>query len=217
MNMNKTLLISSLFFILLSGLLTIVFSSTLYLMMGWNMLLAVISLFLIFLFNKSTNRYLKIIILLLWILFFPNTFYLITDLIHIARFNFFEQANYSSYFVKNIEGYIFIIFILFGTVISLRIGLESLNEYIIYNIENKILKISNFIIVLCISLLSSIGIFIGRFLRFNSWDILSPLNLMSKVIKEIDSFAIAFILLFTIVHLVIICYDQYKRGVVWKK
>lgn len=217
MQSKLILFMLSTFFVFLSIVLTFVFKSTLYLMMGWNMVLSIMTLLIILAFIKVSNKYLRFLLVVLWILFFPNTFYFITDLIHIARFEFFDQLNYSNFFVKNIEGYTFLVFILLGTLISLKIGLESLNEFLIYNIENKLLKLSNFLILFSISFLSSTGIYIGRFLRFNSWDVLNPLYLIRSFLKDIDSYTFAFVSLFTIAHLVIIYYDQHERGLLWKK
>ena len=181
------------------------------------MVLAAITLVIVVLFIKVESRLLKLILFFIWILFFPNTFYFITDLIHISRFDFFDQVNYSVVFLKNLEGYIFIIFILFGTYISVKMGLESLNLLIIYNIENKIIKIPEFILVIIISFLSSVGIYIGRFLRFNSWDVLKPWKLMESIVSDTSVFTLIFIMLFTLTHLFLIYFDQKERGFLWKK
>ena len=48
--------------------------------------------------------------------------------------------------------------------------------------------------------LSSIGIYIGRFLRFFSWDILNPFRVINEFFQSFDVFALMFILLFIVIQ-----------------
>lgn len=131
-----------------------------YLYLLWNIFLAFIpyfiSLMLVDFYQKKINKILLIIIFVLWLLFIPNSHYLITDFIHLGN-------------VKHAP-IIFDAFLLFSSsLVGLFFGLFSLGhiDYILrdkFSIK-KTEWIMNFLIILI-----GFGMYLGRFLRFNSWD-----------------------------------------------
>jgi uncharacterized membrane protein len=52
-------------------------------------------------------------------------------------------------------------------------------------------------------LLTGLAIYVGRFLRFNSWDVLLPWRLLAKLFSQFDGFALQFTLLMAGVTLAI--------------
>ena len=56
--------------------------------------------------------------------------------------------------------------------------------------------------MIAISLLNGYGVYIGRFLRLNSWDILHPVFLIQKLLGNIDRFTIVFSLMIAVFYLV---------------
>ena len=108
--------------------------------------------------QKNPGRYILIgALIFMWLLFFPNAPYVITDFIHL-----YPKADIPFWF----DG----ILIFFFAMTSLNAGLMSL--YFIHEALNKIFtrKISWLFIGL-FSALSGYGIYIGRFLRWHSKDL----------------------------------------------
>ena len=140
--------------------------------------------------------------IILWLLFFPNSVYMVTDFIHISSDKFkwiIEVEKYSPKTViysNEIMVWAKLLVIGIGFFFALLVGLESL--YIFeQNIRKKSSKVVCYLVILVVALLSGIGVYIGRFLRFNSWDIIfSPIQLLKQVVG-IDGFAVQFILIFT--------------------
>lgn len=149
------------------------------------------------------------------VVFFPNSVYMITDFIHISNDKFMwivevERHSLDSGVVygRDIIIWAKLLIIGIGFIFALLVGLESF--YIFeQNLKEVTSKGLSFTGVLLVSLLSGIGVYIGRFLRFNSWDILfNPIQLIKQIVISIDSFSIQFVTTFTI--FIIGCYILYK-------
>lgn len=115
------------------------------------------------------------LILFSWLAFLPNSFYIITDLVHVVRsagnLFYFDLLLISSFAVTGF----------FLGLLSL-IQVENLFQKL--NFKNKITSA----IVLLVCFLNGFGIYIGRVLRFNSWDILSnPIELFTTLFYELFS------------------------------
>jgi uncharacterized membrane protein len=107
---------------------------------------------------------------MLWLLFFPNSAYIITDLFH-----FYERPPIAPWYD---------LILLFSTAINgLIAGFISLTEvenWLKKQVDTKYIQpILGFIL-----LLSSFGIYLGRYLRFNSWDIIIHPFRLSKGIAS---------------------------------
>lgn len=131
----------------------------------WNLFLAwipyVISSCLI---KKDTsiNRFIPLFIL--WLLFFPNAPYLVTDILHIASR------------VSPLLWYDSLLFFFFGW-IGLLLGILSL-AHIHQYFKNHFSYVVSEIIIFAVCLISSFGIYLGRFERWNSWDVfINPFQL----------------------------------------
>lgn len=100
-----------------------------------------------------------IVLLIVWLLFFPNAPYMITDVFH------YEKRFPVPFWYD-------LILVIMGAWNGLILGMASL-----MNVEKFLasqLKPGWVIVCEYVSLvLCSYGIFIGRFLRFNSWDVVS--------------------------------------------
>ena len=179
----------------------------LYAMLSWNVLLAVLPLFFVGKAVETVGQRKigwSIIWMFLWLFFFPNSVYMVTDFIHISNEKFMwmiEVERYSSdagvVYSNDIMVWAKLFVIGMGFFFSILVGLESfyIFEQIIRKKYSKIICYSG---ILVVGLLTGIGVYIGRFLRFNSWDILfNPLQLLKQV-AGMDGFAIQFIIAFTI-------------------
>ncbi len=132
----------------------------------WNLFLAWIPYIISLYFIKKDipiNHFVPFFIL--WLLFFPNAPYLVTDVFHIA----------SS--LSPLLWYDSLLFFFFGW-IGLLMGMLSLfniHQYLKAHLTHSVSEL----IIFAICFISSFGIYLGRFERWNSWDIfINPLELM---------------------------------------
>ncbi|MEY4519127.1 MAG: hypothetical protein RLZZ499_1726 [Cyanobacteriota bacterium] len=130
----------------------------------WNLFLAFIPLLLSFyLFRPPVMRnILWWTLLLIFMAFLPNAPYILTDSIHIIELS---QENYPNWAIILILIPQYILFICLGFE-AYVISLVKLELYLTNYIAQKYLILVNAIAhSLCI-----VGVYLGRFERFNSWD-----------------------------------------------
>lgn len=109
-----------------------------------------------------------------WLLFLPNSFYLITDFVHLHH-------NSTPQFIFD-----FILLSSF-TVAGFYSGITSI-VHIHKLLQMKYSILNSWLMVISICYLSSFGIYLGRILRFNSWDILSnPITLFDNALKSFQN------------------------------
>jgi uncharacterized membrane protein len=128
--------------------------------------------------------------------FFPNAFYLFTDFIHLGGTFFFFRADpyVPVEYVREWVDWLRVVHIALGAVIG---GLAGICAYARFKqtIRSKAPRLVRFLPAML--LLSAVGIYIGRFLRFNSWDLLfRPWAVLAGVWNDLDGFAFLFILFF---------------------
>lgn len=131
-----------------------------------------------------------------WLLFFPNAPYLVTDLMHL------------SYLGGNLLWYDTLMFATFALT-GLVLGYVSLR--LVQGVVARYLGVwGSWVFVVGALLLSSYGIYVGRFLRWNSWDLfVSPLSLvrdMAGSLFELRTFTVTLSLaiLFTATYAVLV-------------
>ena len=153
----------------------------------WNMTLALISYdaaVLTLLFKKQKWTY--PLLFLLGLLFFPNTFYMITDLIHMTWVA--DVLSKPSVFLLFLA---FVSSILFG----IFCGMES--WYVIKE-RWKLNWYLDLLLTAVLSAVSSLAIYIGRYDRLNSWDLLlHPQLVIQKLLQTLQPDRLPFILGFT--------------------
>ncbi|MGE5249564.1 MAG: DUF1361 domain-containing protein [Bacteroidota bacterium] len=130
----------------------------------WNLFLAWIPFVLSYTaYVLSWRRYLLYLLIpvtaFLWLLFFPNAPYILTDLQHLAR----ESQNTPLWYD--------VIMLVWFSWTGLLLGLVSL--YFMHEIVHRTFgRAAGWAFVIIVSALSSFGVYLGRFGRFNSWDFL---------------------------------------------
>ena len=163
----------------------------------WNCFLSAASLIIYCIFRFFYNKEKKlgaIFFLGLWILFLPNAFYMLTDLKYISQFdiNAFSEPIFPEYFWKS---WAFTFALVYTVLASVAFGFVAINDF-----EKTVLakhsRIVKEIAVIIIMLLSGLGIYIGRFPRVNSWDILRPAWLLKEIIPYLNKEGMIFDLLF---------------------
>ena len=123
-----------------------------YIYMNWNLFLGLLSLLFAWLFFKKTGgKIFSLVWFILWLGFLPNAPYILTDFIHIADVGPKEILWYDG-------------LMLFGyALVGILSWLHSVN--MVYQ------SISSKIFIPAVSLLSAFGIYLGRYVRFNTWDV----------------------------------------------
>lgn len=139
----------------------------------WNLFLAWIPFAISGLFKKIVNadKWRQVIVFITWILFFPNALYIVTDLIHLE-----QETSVPKWYDA---------VLLFSSsaigVIMAFVSLLRIEKFLAFKFNRRMVEF----IVFAILFLGSFGVYLGRFLRWNSWDIVSnPLGLLSSVAQR---------------------------------
>lgn len=168
----------------------------------WNCFLAVVPLYCGMFaeyFIIRNKKLLTVIFSAVWLLFFPNSLYMLTDFKYISSFTMENWDNYQS-IGYNIINWIFLADLVVSIFCGVLFGMISL--YIMQNlVRERFSRLKTALFVVFVMLLSSFGIYIGRFPRLNSWDVLRPWFLIEKIMSSITVFTVFFVLYFTILSL----------------
>jgi len=162
--------------------------------MTWNLFLAWIPLFFIkWVWEQERVRpipfFLLVVYFVVWLLFFPNAPYIITDIKHLRRVS------------ENILWYDTLMLFLFA-VSGFLTGLYSIR--IVYRIiTHRWNPLLAWFIIGGSMFLSGFGIFLGRYGRWNSWDIVTrPYELSKGIFQSMQdplaikhTFAFSFVLM----------------------
>lgn len=147
-----------------------------YIFLPWNLFLAFVPYYITNLIKRNVgvieNRFKLLMALMVWLLFIPNSFYIITDLFHFIH-------------VRSAPKWFDLLLIFSFAWNGILAGLISLRqvETIISFVKGKGYSV---IIVATVMWLSGLGIYIGRFLRYNSWDVITdPFSLAVDIIDLI--------------------------------
>lgn len=143
--------------------------------LNWNLFLAWIPVFLALYAEKKDSFITVSAISMLWLLFFPNAPYIITDLVHLTP----QGGNLYWHHQIMIFSYAFV---------SLACGLLSL--YWMQRVWTRVFsqRISFWAGFASIGL-SGYGIFLGRIERLNSWDLfVHPFSLVRLILHSARSF-----------------------------
>jgi uncharacterized membrane protein len=136
----------------------------------WNLFLAIVPLKLALWFRKvfrqkSIRHPHSVSLLFVWLIFFPNSPYIITDLIHIANSTGVIPVWYDALMIFSFA------------MCGVYAGFLSL--YIIYrSIKSTLAYLHGIAFPAALFLLSAYGIYLGRILRWNSWDLVTRPHLV---------------------------------------
>ena len=201
--MNKILKKYSFIILLYIIILLVIYPK--YYFLIWNIFLAYIPFLLSFI--KIKNKFFKCINNLIALVFFPNVIYLFTDLIHISVMKYYVKDTQGIRYIMNFTNWIRLSLIFVAVLIAIKLSYISLNNFIVdYRFKH--------VIYVFISILTGVAVYIGRFIRLNSWDlILNPFNTLIIIFKNINSETIQYIILFAIIQYIvlIIMKDEYKK------
>jgi uncharacterized membrane protein len=197
---NPTFILACLF-VVMSFILGMSLSNGLIIFLSWNMMLAmivyVLSVLIVILHKKKIHKIWIILAIFLYIIFFPNSFYIITDFIHFENYNFFSM--YPNVYELDIYDWYVFFDIVVGALIALKLGILSIAH--IKAILSEKLNDYEYMILTALFVLSSIGIYLGRFIRLNSWNIFDLSYIFNGIFEHLRFFMM-FVLLFTIIHMI---------------
>jgi uncharacterized membrane protein len=98
-----------------------------------------------------------------WLLFFPNAPYILTDLTHLTTRYYGLYGQYGHFWVD-------LMLILLCALTGLVLGFVSL--YLMQSVVARMLgRPASWLFIATVAALSGFGIYLGRFMRFNSWDV----------------------------------------------
>lgn len=154
--------------LLLIGL-RVVWTGTLrFAFLSWNLFLAVLPLLFSYLLGRARDRRVAFGLAALWLLFFPNAAYLLTDIVHLRR--------------QDSPRYWLDLVLLFtagayGVYIGLR-SLRQVEDWYGQWLKGPLKAILTFVLLLgC-----GYGMYLGRVERWNSWDVVAqPLSLLQDI------------------------------------
>jgi len=172
-NRQTVLLKMLIIFCLAFSILRLVFTgSAFYFFLIWNLFLAYIpwavSKYALKRFISLRPKTIIPFLLLIWLLFFPNTLYILTDLFHLGQ-------------TTAMPMWFDLILILSFAWTGLVFGFFSL-----WNIEkivaNYLSPKATAFVSYSLLFIGSFGVYIGRYLRWNSWDLfINPIKLFSSL------------------------------------
>lgn len=181
MSLQKRILLPVLFTLLLLAVRIFITGQLTYIFLAWNLLLAWVPFAISIKLEecKNISRWKTFLLLFLWLLFLPNAPYIITDFLHLRQ--------------RAPVPYWYDVLLLFSAAFNgLMLGLMSLQKTEIF----LVLKFGNrksALIILLSFFLCAFGIYIGRFLRWNSWDIITnpgeiAEDIFDRLINPLDHF-----------------------------
>lgn len=127
---------------------------------AFNLVLAFIPVVLTMILTKRLNKFLRILLLLFWFLFLPNTIYLVSDI------QYLPIQFYYSDFPQKIA-----LLVQYGTVIFFGFityfySLKPLEQEIS---KNKNFKTNKLVIITSFNMIIAFGVTLGKFIRIHSW------------------------------------------------
>lgn len=148
----------------------------LYSFLMWNLFLAWIPFIISFIYiifqKKVNNRLFDFTMFSSWLLFYPNAPYILTDVIHLVDLRDHVPIWYD------------LMLILSFAWSGLIVGIVSLSN-IHSALKNIMNNVQSWSVIFLSIVLGSFGVYLGRFQRWNSWDIVTqPLGLFKGIFQK---------------------------------
>ncbi len=154
------------------------FSHTIHLrFLVWNLFLAWVPLPFAWLSYRMEMRggrrhYWVLVPAVIWLLFFPNAPYILTDFLHLGQYP------------DNVPEWFDVMLIAWFALTGLMLGLVSLRM-----MQEVVARAAGarvaWVFVVAVTALGSFGVYLGRFLRWNSWNVFQdPLKLADTALEQ---------------------------------
>lgn len=166
-----------------------------YIFLIWNLILAYVPYYIASKINtESIPMPIKLVLICVWLVFFPNAPYLVTDFVHI---------NNSTSAVIWFDVVLLFMFAYTGMYMAIK-SADVIHTWLISKLGNGLA-----ILTIVISfLLSGFGIYLGRVERWNSWNIINqPFSLLNEILqlilkKNVWEFSIVYFILIGSVYVI---------------
>ncbi|TVY04418.1 DUF1361 domain-containing protein [Cohnella terricola] len=133
-----------------------------------------------------------------WLLLYPNAPYLTTDFIHLIFNRVYDGADKDGLLLW----YDLVLFFLFSWC-GLLLGYLSMRHFH-FIVVRFVGVMTGWFFILVVSFLGGFGVYLGRVVRLNSWDVLfNPFRLIEGVLQGINARAAVFTLLFGTLILIV--------------
>lgn len=156
-----------------------------YLFLIWNTFLAWIPVGLVIVLdlvsllkNKLSRRVLFLVVGLLWLFFYPNAAYMITDMLHpfarypVSGYRFWQEISFWDHLLT----------LFFVALLGLALGNASLAS-VHHLVRRSYGSVVGWVFAIAVLGLSSFGVYLGRFNRWNSWDIIKrPFHVLEEMV-----------------------------------
>lgn len=164
----------------------------------WNMFLALVALDFAILSKANKGWPIKILSAILWLFFYPNTFYMVTDIVHM---------HFTSTVLWERESMILFMLYVPSIFFGVMAGVESLRQiFASFEVKSYWIRL---LLIAGLSFLSSFAIHIGRYARLNSWDIFTrPMVVIQEMLAVISWAALPFILGFTFIQIMVLVFAE---------
>ena len=180
----------------------------------WNLALAWVPfVFAGLAYSLSTSRRAVVWVLiavaaLVWLLFFPNAPYILTDFLHLGSMG------------DIVPGWYDVLMLYWFAWTGLMLGIVSL--YLMQDIVARGLgTAASWVFVVLAAALGSVGIYLGRFVRLNSWDLVRrPGSLAGELYARLTSatsqprllgFTVLFAMLFLFIYIAVYIFAKLTR------
>ncbi|MFU2206090.1 DUF1361 domain-containing protein [Streptococcus pluranimalium] len=144
----------------------------------WNIFLAIVAFDFSYLACSIKNRWLKPFFMLGWLVFYPNTFYMLTDLVHMS---------FVTDILNDRLSFMYYIIYMSSILLALILGVLSVRYTLL------ILRVRHwfwfYLYIIGLSFISSLAIHLGRFARLNSWDVITNPSLVYRELLQIFSYS----------------------------
>ncbi|HFI0448331.1 TPA: DUF1361 domain-containing protein [Streptococcus suis] len=162
----------------------------------WNMVWALLALDFSLLVRQNNHFASKLLITPFWLFFYPNTFYILTELVNIPL-NSLSFTDSSSFVPAGLS----ILCVLFG----IMAGVESVESIIKgFNISFYGLRL---LMITSLSFVSSYSIYIGKLYGLTSWDIFTqPLVVLNAMFSAVTWDTFPFILGFSFIQIMVLVF-----------
>ncbi|MDO8583199.1 MAG: DUF1361 domain-containing protein [bacterium] len=148
---------------------------------GFNSFLALISIALGYLMIRTRHIFLKILYEFLWLIFLPNTIYILTDVSHL--FEDWPKVNSLFKAILTVQYGVFAIFGIITFVIAVYFFQKLLEKG-----NKKKIRITTFIAIFILNLAVGFAVVLGGIKRSNSWYIFTdPIRVINDSLEIIYS------------------------------
>lgn len=142
-----------------------------YFFLNWNLFLAFLPWYFSLNIDAKRHPASNFSIATLWLLFLPNAPYIITDFIHLQ---------YTDSFYKLFDAFLISLFSVVGLMYYF-LSISKMRDHYSKNLSGSTINI----LIIILQFIIGFGIYLGRYLRWNSWDLItSPIALFSEIFER---------------------------------